>query len=239
MPFPIGMLLLLVGLIYLYRNRLTQAKVLLTLSIIWLSLISYSPLVNTVLYKYESAYPTLHTAPKNIQYIYVLGNGQHTDDAHPITSQVNEISSVRLNEAIRLYRQLGEEATIIVSGYAGLFDPTPGAIMQEKLALALGVKKEKLHIEPKPRDTQEEAKAAKAYIGDAPFILVTSASHMKRAVIFFQQEGLTPIPAPTNHLADIKHPDYTDFFSPFALEKSKVVWHEILGLIWQKIKGIS
>ena len=237
MPFPIAMLLFMIGLIYLYRNKLFKAKIVLTLSLVWLFLISYSPLANTILYQYESVYPTLQTAPKEIKYIYVLGNGHHTDEAHPITSQVNETSSVRLNEAIRLYHQLNEEPTIIVSGYSGLYDPTPGAIMQKKLALALGVKKEKLHIEQKPRDTQEEAKAARRYIGDASFILVTSASHMKRALKFFKNEGLTPIPAPTNHLASIKYPNYTGFFSISALEKSNIVWHEILGLIWQKIKG--
>ena len=238
MPFPIAILLFILGLIYLYRNKLVKAKIVLTFSIVWLFFISYAPLVNTILYQYESVYPTLQTAPKEIKYIYVLGNGHHTDEAQPITSQVNETSSVRLNEAIRLYHQLNEEPTIIVSGYSGLYDPTPGAIMQEKLALALGVKKEKLHVESNPKDTQEEAKAAEQYIGDASFILVTSASHMKRALMFFKNEGLHPIPAPTNHLASIKHPNYAGFFSISALEKSNIVWYEILGSIWQKIKGI-
>jgi len=237
MPFPIAMILFMIGLIYLYRNKLVKAKIALTISIVWILLISYSPLANTILYEYESVYPTLKTAPKEIKYIYVLGNGHHTDEAHPITSQVNETSSVRLNEAIRLYHQLDEKPTIIVSGYSGLYDPTPGAIMQEKLALALGIKKEKLHVEPKTKDTQEEAQAAKRYIGEEPFILVTSASHMKRALRFFQNEGLNPIPAPTNHLANIKHPNYTGFFSISALRKVNIIWHEILGLIWQKVKG--
>lgn len=237
MPFTLGMLLFIIGLILLYRNKLVKAKIALTLSVVWLFLISYSPLVNSILYEYEAAYPTLKTAPKEIKYIYVLGGGHHTDDAHPITSQVHESTSIRLNEGIRLYHQLNEKPMIIVSGYSGLFDPTPGAIMQKRLALALGVKQENLHVEPTPRDTQEEAIAAKKYIGDAPFILVTSASHMKRALKFFKHKGLNPIPAPTNHLAHIKYPNYTDFFSAHAVRKANVVWHEILGLIWQKVKG--
>lgn len=237
MPFPIAILLFIIGFIYLYRNKLAKAKIALSVGIVWIFLISYSPLVNTILYHYESVYPTLQSAPKNVKYIYVLGNGHHTDKTHPITSQVNETSSVRLNEAIRLYHQLGEEPTIIVSGYSGLYDPTPGAVMQEKLALALGVKKEKLHIEPNPKDTQEEAIAAKKLIGNEPFILVTSASHMKRALKFFNTEGLYPIPAPTNHLASIKNPNYAGFFSATELRKSNIVWHEMLGLLWQKVKG--
>lgn len=238
MPFPLGMLLLILGLVFLYKNKLARAKFTLTLSVLWLFLISYSPLVNTILYEYEASYPTLKQATKEVKYIYVLGGSHHTDEDHPITSQVNESSSVRLNEGIRLYQQLHQNVTIILSGYSGLYDPTPHAIMQEKLASALGIKKEHMVLHPKPRDTQEEAIAAKKLIGDKPFILVTSASHMKRALKFFKNEGLTPIPAPTNHLADIKYPNYADFFSTTALRKSNIVWHEILGLLWQKIKGI-
>ena len=61
---------------------------------------------------------------------------------------------------------------------------------------------------------------------------------MKRALKFFKNEGLHPIPAPTNHLAHIKYPNYAGFFSVTALRKANVVWHEILGLLWQKIKDI-
>lgn len=238
MPFSLGMLLLILGLVFLYKNKLARAKFTLTISLIWMFLISYPPLVNTILYAYETSYPTLKQAPKEINYIYVLGGGHHTDEDHPITSQVSEPSSVRLNEGIRLYQQLHQNATLILSGHSGLFDPTPHAVMQERLASALGIKKEHMILHPEPRDTEEEAIAAKKLIGDEPFILVTSASHMKRALKFFKSEGLTPIPAPTNHLADVKYPNYMDFFSATALKKSHIVWHEILGLLWQKIKGI-
>ena len=239
MPLPLGMILLLIGMILLFKQKYLKAKILLSLSFLWIFLISYEPLVNHILHKYETIYPTFKIENKDIKYIYVLGNTHHTDKMQPITSQVSEIASIRLNEGIRLYHLLDEKPTIIVSGYSGLFDPTPGAIMQEKLALALGVKAENIHIEPLPKDTHEEAIAAKKYIGDKPFILVTSASHMQRALLFFKHEGLQPFPAPTNHLANIKHPNYLGIFSVSALRKSHIVWHEILGQLWQNIKGIS
>ena len=239
MPFPLGMILLILGLIWLFRGKLVKAKMALSVSLVWLFLISYPPFANALLYKLENSIPTLKTAPQHIQYIYILGNGHHTDDTQPITSQVNSVSSVRLEEAIRLYQQLEQKPTIILSGYSGLYDPTPSAIMQEKLALALGINKKSIHIEPTPKDTQEEAQAAKAYIGDAPFILVTSASHMNRALHFFKHEGLAPIPAPTNHLAQIKYPHYFSFFDQSALHKTHIFWYELIGSLWQKIKGIS
>lgn len=238
MPLPLGVALIVIALVFLYRHKLQKAKFTLLASILWFFLFSYSPFVNTLLHTLESNYPTLHQAPKEIRYIYVLGGGHATDESQPITSQVYESSVVRLSEGIRLYRQLDQKAKIIVSGYSGPYDNTPHAVMQKKLALSLGVQTEHIILHPKAKDTQEEAIAAKKLLGNAPFILVTSASHMTRAMKFFAQEGLTPIPAPTNHQASIKQLDYTNFFSSHTLMKSRIIFHEFLGIIWQKVKGI-
>ena len=237
MPFPMGMFLIIVGLILLYKNRVAKAKFILLLSVVWMFFISYAPLVNSALNHFEESYPTLKQAPNNVKYIFVLGGGHNTNDNHPITSQVCGASLVRLSEGIRLYRQLKGKAVIVVSGYSGMYDPTPHAKMQEKLAIALGIEKKHIIVRPKPRDTHEEALAAKELIGDEPFILVTSASHMKRAMNFFKNENLNPIPAPTQHLAELGRPFYAGFFSASAIVKSHIVFHEMLGLIWQKIKG--
>jgi uncharacterized SAM-binding protein YcdF (DUF218 family) len=238
MPLPIGVLLIIFALILLHRNKIKRAKFMLVLSTIWLFLFSYSPVSNLLLHSIESNHPTLHSAPENTKYIYVLGGGHHTDESLPITSQVVETSVVRLNEGIRLYLQLNRNAKIILSGYHGLYDTTEHALMQQKLAISLGVDKEDIILHLGTRDTQEEAEAGKKLLADETFILVTSASHMTRAVKFFKNEGLDPIPAPTNHLASIQHLNYTDFFSSEALTKSRIVFHEILGLLWQKLKGI-
>lgn len=219
-------------------QKIKKAKGMLSLSIIWFSLFSYSPFANMLLHAIESNHPTLHSTPKDIKYIYVLGGGHHTDKNLPITSQVADTSVVRLNEGIRLYQQLHRDAKIIVSGYTGLYDTTEHAVMQQRLAISLGVDEEDIILHLGTRDTLEEAQAGKNLLADKPFILVTSASHMTRAVKFFKHEGLNPIPAPTNHLASTQHPNYTDFFSSEALMKSRIVFHEVLGILWQKIKGI-
>lgn len=238
MPLPLGVALIILGLFFLYKNRLTKAKFTLTISVVWLFLISYSPVPDLLLYKLESKVPTLHTAPADIQYIYVLGGGHHTDKDQPITSQVVDTSVVRLSEGIRHYRQLQGKAKIIVSGYHGLYDPTEHAMMQKRLAIALGIDENDMILHLGTKDTQEEAQAGKKLLGSKPFILVTSASHMTRALKFFKKEGLHPIPAPTNHLGNKKYLNYTDFFSATALKKSHILFHEYLGLLWQKIKGV-
>lgn len=168
----------------------------------------------------------------------MLGAGHTTDDSQPITSQVNPIAVIRLNEGIRLYNKLQGKAKLIVSGYSGIYDPNTHAAMQQQLAVSLGVPKNDLILNTTPKDTQEEALEAKRLCGNAKLILVTSASHMKRAMKFFEQVGLHPTPAPTNHLASIQYFKYTDIFSSDALVQSRIAMHEFIGLLWQKIKGI-
>jgi len=238
MPLPIGMIFILIALLYLHKKRLRKARFMVTLSVIWLFTWSYSPLVNTLLTPLESSYLTLNKVPQNIGYIYVLGGGHTTDHTQPITSQINESAVIRLNEGIRLYHKLKQNTKLILSGYSGLHGHTSHAVMQSRLAQALGINKEHLILFSEPKDTQEEAMMAKKVLGDAPFILVTSASHMMRAMKFFTHEGLSPLPAPTDHKASMKELNYTDIFSSHALEKSRILFHEILGLLWQKIKGI-
>ncbi len=69
------------------------------------------------------------------------------------------------------------------------------------MARALGVPRSDIIVLSRPKDTEEEALAVKRAIGDAPFLLVTSASHLPRAMIFFRHAGLDPLPAPANQLA--------------------------------------
>lgn len=52
-----------------------------------------------------------------------------------------------------------------------------------------GVPREQIITLDLPKDTEEEAAAVKQAIGDAPFLLVTSASHLPRAMIFFSRKG--------------------------------------------------
>ncbi|WP_232501317.1 ElyC/SanA/YdcF family protein [Sulfurovum sp. NBC37-1] len=223
---------------FLSRQKVRRAKSFLYVGIIWLFLFSYAPFANILLHPIESAYSALQHAPKNTRYIYVLGNGHTTDRTLPITSQLASEAIVRLNEGIRLYRQLEGNATIILSGYEGLHDPTPHAFMQEKLATALGIDPKDLILRTTAKDTEEEAQAARQIAKDQPLILVTSAYHMPRAMGWFEKEGLHPVPAPTYHQASLQNQDYFGIFSADALRKSTIAFHELFGSLWQKVKGV-
>ena len=238
MPLPIGILLMALALYFLYRDKRRRAIGTLLTAITWLTLLSYGPVANTLLHPLETIYPPLLQAPKNIKYIYVLGSGHNSDSTLPITSQIGDDGIIRLNEAIRLYYQLDERPKIIVSGFSGYYSTIPHALMQQKLALALGVKSDRIITIPDPVDTQEEAKAAKKLLKNNAFILVTSAYHMARAMQWFKQEGLDPAPAPTRHYTNTQEIPYYQIFSVTALNLSTIAIHESIGMVWQKIKSL-
>jgi len=238
MPLPMGIFFIFFGLFYLAKHQLQRSKKWLTVGIVWLFVFSYDPIANLILYPIENRYPTLHQIPKETDYIYLLGHGHTTDAKLPITSQLNKEAVVRLTEALRLYYQTDGDAKLILSGYSGLFDPTPHALMQKKLALSLNIPPENIIVRTDPKDTEEEAIAAKKITQGRPMILVTSAYHLPRAVKWFEKNGLHPIPAPTYHQASLKNPDWLGIFSASALRKSTIAFHEILGILWQALKGV-
>lgn len=233
MPVPIGLFLFALGIYFLFRNSYTKAKVFLFLTLTWFALLSYSPIANAILAPLENTHKALLQTPK-VDYILVLGNGHFSNENLSITSQVNTTAINRLNEGIKHYNIL-ENAKLVVSGYGG-YDRNPHAFMQSILSSSLGVDKKDIIRFDNPRDTREEALAMKKLVGDKPFILVTSASHMKRAILLFEKLGLNPVPAPTNHLAHNKK-GFSFYFSGRNIHKVEVAIHEYLGLIWYKIKG--
>lgn len=72
--------------------------------------------------------------------------------------------------------------------------------MQQKAALQLGVDEEAILLQKSPINTYQEAEVyAGTYGNTHPLILVTSAAHMPRAMLFFKHFGIQPVPSPTDY----------------------------------------
>lgn len=233
MPVPIGLFLLLLAFIYLISNSYNKAKVYLFLALSWFVLLSYAPISNMIIKPLEDSHKALINPPV-VKYILVLGSGHSTNEDLSITSQVSSVGVNRLAEGIRLYNLI-PNSKLVVSGYGGK-DINPHALMQEKLSLSLGVKKEDIIRFDTPKDTRLEAIKMKELVKNENFILLTSASHMKRAMLLFKKEGLNAIAAPTYHLA--KENKTFRKFSGDNLYKVEVAFHEYLGIAWAKLRDI-
>ncbi|MEA2049710.1 MAG: ElyC/SanA/YdcF family protein [Campylobacterota bacterium] len=218
MPFSIGIILGVVGLIFLYKNKNKYAKIFLTTSLLWIVAISYVPFSNALISPLENKYKKLEQIPTDVKYILLLGGDREN----------------RGWEALRLYHKI-KDAKIITSGfeYRGSI---PEAIITANILYDLGIPKDDIIIHSKAKDTKEEAIKIKEVLKDEKFILITSAYHMPRAMMIFQKAGLSPIPAPT----DFKIKDSDKVISVPSgsnLYKTERAWHEYVGILWTKLKG--
>jgi len=232
-PMNMGLLLGIVGMVYAIRRKKEKANLFLLLSFVWIAIIHWAPFSNSLLSPLENYYPSLLSTPP-VAYIHVLGSGHRSNNKRSIVSQNGNTSLVRLAEGIRLYRAIRGNVKLVVSGYGG-DDIISQAMMQKRVAVALGVDKHDIVMLPEPSDTRKEALALKNIVNNQPFIVVTSAAHMPRSIALFNKIGLKPIPAPTDFLSNEVSSLYS--FSSGGLRRTSSAIHEYVGLIYYYLKG--
>lgn len=243
-PVPVCLAFLLAGLILLWFGRKQRVgKWLVTIGTALLLVLAYGRIPGYFLERLESRYPPLDVAPfvqesgSPIKWIVVLGGGHSLDPRMPTTSQVNASTLFRLVESIRLHRALSG-STLVLSG-GSTFSPVPVAEAMASLAQLLGVDGRQLVIERASKDTAEHTEQLQSIIGHDRFILVTSASHMPRAMAMFQRHGMQPVAAPTDYLIKKGQGFHPGSLFPGAtgVQMAEVALHEYLGMAWARILG--
>jgi uncharacterized SAM-binding protein YcdF (DUF218 family) len=191
-----------------------------------------SPAVgNLLLTPLESAYPPLAEHPQvpSIASVVVLGSGYLPRDHIPVTGALDQIGVVRIVEGIRLMRQLGARR-LIVSGGAP-HGRSPPARGYAALAQQLGISPASLVLLDNSLDTAAEARAVARLLRNEPFALVTSASHMPRAMRSMERSGAHPTAAPTGQLAEGVAFEARDLLpSARGLTATETAVHEYLGM---------
>lgn len=232
MPISLGLIIFCIGLFFLYTKSYKKAKVFLTVSFLWLALIGYSPFSNALIQPLENQYISYINIDKKIKYVLVLGSAHVSNKEMSKLSQLSKTAMMRLSEGIRIYKEL-DDAKLIVSGYSG-DDTIPHALVLRDVAISLGVPSEDIITQEEAKDTQEEAEYVQKTVNKDRFILVTSASHMPRAMKIFESAWLNPIPAPTDFLSK---EDGSYIREPRAKEvrKTELAMHEYVGTLWHAI----
>lgn len=240
LPLPLLLLLIALGIALLWFSRFQRTgKLCVSLGWLLLLLLSLQPVADSLLKPIEDKNPTWRDE-KRVQYVVVLGGGYTWNPNWAPSSNLINNSLPRLTEGIRLWYE-NPGSKLIFTGAAAKTNPVSTAEAGARVAESLGIPRSEIIVLDKPKDTEEEAAAVKEAIGDAPFLLVTSASHLPRAMIFFRRAGLTPLPAPANQLAieSPLNPWERAIPSPVWLMHSDRVGYETLGRIWQWLKGSS
>lgn len=239
LPIPVFMLLLATGLVLLAVKRRRAGKVLLILAVGFFVIISTPFVPEFLASQLEQRYPVMETGSvdTNPPLIMVLGAGHIDREALPASVRLSPVSAKRLSEGIRLYRAF-PEAKLITSASRKSREYMSHAEVAARAALELGVDPQDTLMLVTATTTYEEAVAFTQRFGmDTPLILVTSATHMHRAVTLFTGLGVNVIPAPTDYLVDpsprTKLWDY--FPGAGSIELMEKVVHEYVGLVWAKV----
>ncbi len=196
-------------------------------------LASWAPVADRLLAPLESRYAAQAVLPAedDLAAVVVLGGGWSPDAPWSVTGKLRESSAIRLLEGVRLWRQR-PSLPLIVTGASRDPEVAPVAQGYAQAARELGVPGSRLRVLDTPTDTGLEAQAVgEALGGGAWVVLVTSASHMPRAMQHFRRAGLKPLAAPTHYLAGRSRIDSLAYWVPSAaqLHKTERAIHERLG----------
>lgn len=213
--------------------RYLSASTLLLLFIVGNPLIS-----RTLVGLLERQYPPFEgSATRRFDAIVVLSGGIAGKGTLRPTDQLSGLSLERTICGVDLFGQGLAPRLVLSGGEATVFGPGPiEAVEMKRLALRLGVPEQAIVVEDRSRTTYENAVDVKRILGHASILLVTSASHMPRALGLFRKQGLETTASPCGYLA--KNRPWSRWDDPFdlipdveALRKSTLAITEVVGTI--------
>ena len=247
-PYSLLLAVMSLGLVLLYfTKRQRTAKALLFAGLTLMALLSLGPVARALVRPLEASYPpllaeatqasaTLPDGSPAPRWVVVLGGGHSESRSLAPIHQLSAPSLVRLAEGIRLQRLL-PEAKLLLSG-GGNGAATTEAQVLAAAGASLGAPQDRMVLESQSWDTIDEVRALRALVGQERFVVVTSATHLPRAMAMFKKAGMNPIPAPTEYLAIPEASRMVDWIphagAGFMIERAL---HEYLGLFWAKLRG--
>jgi len=167
---------------------------------------------------------------EGIRTIVVLAAYAESDPLVPLSGRVSNGTAFRLLEAISLF-QAKPDSILIVSG--GGVVP---AIMRDVL-ISAGVPADHIMVDDASFSTFESAMHLASELEKAPFLLVTSAGHMPRAMGVFRKIGGDPRPIPTHYLTRRNWLAIQYLPKPSHLEYSDLAMSEYAALVWYRVNG--
>lgn len=236
-PLSIALLIGVWALWSLMRGKTTRAGVLVFLSLLITWAASFNPVGDFLMRSHEKGLTAFeYQEALNVSVVHVLGGGHSESVRFPTGAQLGSSSLARVIEGVRI-AQLYPDARLVFSGYEGYsgVNRLTNAEVAKALAVSIGVDEERIDLLTEAKDTREEAIDVADMVGDGRLVLVTSASHMPRALTIFKQEGLTPIPAPTYFMGSDQSGSY--YPTHEAVHKTQRFIYEKVGLLWVELKA--
>ncbi|MBU3542224.1 YdcF family protein [Polynucleobacter sp. MWH-Loch1C5] len=243
---PPGILLaaILVVLFLTRRTKLKNSLIILACLALWLVSTNYFAQtlvrISQPLMQWPQALSEQDILASDAQAIVVLGGGRRKAALESYDYDQQDLSKESM-ERLRYAATLAKKTKLPILVTGGAPDRTEPTDLAEAVVMAKILQKEygleARWVEGQSATTQENAAySAKLLQQDQmqKILLVTHFWHMPRAKKIFEQYGLQVLAAP-HGFNPVKHYTPLDFY-PGSIEKTRQIWHEILGQFWYYIR---
>ena len=146
----------------------------------------------------------------------------------------------RFFKGIELYNSFKSDKIVFTGGKSpfNMTAVSEGSVLKN-YALKYGIFEENITVTKDVFNTYEESLAVSEVLGEnKTVILVTSAFHMKRAKLLFEQQGVKIIPYKVDFKSSINSRLYFIDFIPnsLALKKTEIALRELLGRLYYSLR---
>jgi len=221
----------------LLATRFRQAgSRIVTLGIVSLLVLGYSPLGNLLLLPLSERFPAWSAGGRAPDGIIVLGGAIDPERSQARGSLEMDASAERIVTMLQLARRFPAARIVFSGGSANLIEEAvPEAPIAGDLLEDFGTPRDRIVLESESRTTAENAEFTRKLVSPKPgerWLLVTSAFHMPRSIGAFRKAGFDVEAYPV----DWRTRGWRDGSMPFTalsagLARTDVAIHEWIGLI--------
>jgi uncharacterized SAM-binding protein YcdF (DUF218 family) len=232
----------LVGALLLMTRRARLGQRLLVICVMLLFAFGFLPIGNALILPLEQRFPPRDASRGPPAGIVVLGGAINLAISVRRGEPALADGAARITAAVELARRYPAARVVFTGATAELVPSDATEAKYAKLLFTrLGIPPEQIELEDRSRNTAENAVFTKALVKPKPserWLLVTSASHMPRAIGTFRQAGF-PIDA---YPVDWRTRGPIDLVTPFlsvwvGLRTTEFAVHEWIGLLAYRLTG--
>lgn len=240
-PDSLLLILLLITLVLLYKNKIKQAKVLLSTISGVVVFISLFPIGEWLLYPLESHFQNNPTLPAQVDGIIVLSGSEDTL-LSSVWNQVEVGNAAERNLSFLTLARKYPKAKLVFTGGTGslINQEYKAADVAKKLFEQQAFDIKRILFERESRNTYENAIYSKKIVkplANEKWLLITTSWHMPRSVGIFCKAEWPVIPYPVDHQTNKDNLFRIDFDLLNNLYTLRTAIKEWLGLVAYRLTG--
>jgi uncharacterized SAM-binding protein YcdF (DUF218 family) len=224
-----------------WRSSQGRWRIVLSLAVLALFLISWQPFGRVLLRPLESPFPPRPYPPEGAQAIVVISGAMESTSRVTGERYVGEDTYARCLYTAWLYEHW-RQLPVLTSGGPPRNNPhrVPDAVEMQKVLEQAGVPQSAIWCESRSVSTHENALYSAQFLrskGIQKIVLVTSAYQMLRAGLCFRKEGLNVITAACDYHSLGAYRIEDLFPSWRGIAVTETVLHETVGILWYWMHG--